>query len=130
SGACSKAGVVVASQFCLSSVMLFFFQAEDGIRDWSVTGVQTCALPIYSAAPRRREAGRPLEAGAGSPVQGGGWLRGDPPPRVRKIGRASCRERVEISVVGGSLKKKQSLQLDKVTDVRTGMTEIGVSAVR
>src|SRR5438046_9702533 len=24
----------------------FFFQAEDGIRDWSVTGVQTCALPI------------------------------------------------------------------------------------
>src|ERR1019366_963265 len=25
-----------------------FFQAEDGIRDWSVTGVQTCALPIYA----------------------------------------------------------------------------------
>src|SRR5258706_15723972 len=24
----------------------FIFQAEDGIRDWSVTGVQTCALPI------------------------------------------------------------------------------------
>src|SRR5262249_56140354 len=27
-------------------VVFFFFQAEDGIRDWSVTGVQTCALPI------------------------------------------------------------------------------------
>src|SRR5262249_58079028 len=27
----------------------FFFQAEDGIRDWSVTGVQTCALPIFQA---------------------------------------------------------------------------------
>src|SRR5256885_4536400 len=27
----------------------FFFQAEDGIRDYKVTGVQTCALPIYSA---------------------------------------------------------------------------------
>src|SRR5437764_1943891 len=26
----------------------FFFQAEDGIRDTSVTGVQTCALPIFS----------------------------------------------------------------------------------
>src|SRR3989339_1397184 len=26
----------------------FFFQAEDGIRDWSGTGVQTCALPIRS----------------------------------------------------------------------------------
>src|SRR5437016_9508525 len=30
---------------CVSCVV-FFFQAEDGIRDWSVTGVQTCALPI------------------------------------------------------------------------------------
>ena len=28
--------------------MSFFFQAEDGIRDSSVTGVQTCALPIYN----------------------------------------------------------------------------------
>src|SRR5256885_9244289 len=27
-------------------VALFFFQAEDGIRDYKVTGVQTCALPI------------------------------------------------------------------------------------
>ena len=27
-------------------IFFFFFQAEDGIRDWSVTGVQTCALPI------------------------------------------------------------------------------------
>src|SRR5262249_30944090 len=30
-------------------VFFFFFQAEDGIRDWSVTGVQTCALPIFYA---------------------------------------------------------------------------------
>src|SRR5437762_9722321 len=30
------------------SIYLFFFQAEDGIRDTSVTGVQTCALPIFS----------------------------------------------------------------------------------
>src|SRR5690606_39784711 len=28
---------------------VFFFQAEDGIRDFHVTGVQTCALPIYRA---------------------------------------------------------------------------------
>src|SRR5437764_530359 len=32
------------------SSLFFFFQAEDGIRDTSVTGVQTCALPIYSQA--------------------------------------------------------------------------------
>src|SRR5262249_59305801 len=31
----------------------FFFQAEDGIRDWSVTGVQTCALPISPRVRRR-----------------------------------------------------------------------------
>ena len=29
-------------------IFFFFFQAEDGIRDTSVTGVQTCALPIYN----------------------------------------------------------------------------------
>src|SRR5437762_4148502 len=37
--------------------MIFFFQAEDGIRDTSVTGVQTCALPISDAIQIRR-AGR------------------------------------------------------------------------
>ena len=31
----------------LSENQAFFFQAEDGIRDVAVTGVQTCALPIY-----------------------------------------------------------------------------------
>jgi len=30
----------------------FFFQAEDGIRDTSVTGVQTCALPIFRISDR------------------------------------------------------------------------------
>src|SRR2546430_8409125 len=30
-----------------SDVFFFFFQAEDGIRDLTVTGVQTCALPIF-----------------------------------------------------------------------------------
>src|SRR5260370_15148587 len=32
------------------SSIFFFFQAEDGIRDSSVTGVQTCALPIFQAS--------------------------------------------------------------------------------
>src|SRR2546429_254853 len=36
-------------------VYLLFFQAEDGIRDVAVTGVQTCALPIYRAAGIQRE---------------------------------------------------------------------------
>src|SRR2546430_4316440 len=33
---------------CVVSCLCFFFQAEDGIRDLTVTGVQTCALPIFS----------------------------------------------------------------------------------
>src|SRR5437016_6536844 len=36
-------------------VFFFFFQAEDGIRDWSVTGVQTCALPISHQSLTGRE---------------------------------------------------------------------------
>src|SRR5690554_6993277 len=42
--------------FCiLFFCFFFFFQAEDGIRDADVTGVQTCALPIWPEAPEERE---------------------------------------------------------------------------
>src|SRR3712207_5708635 len=65
-------------------VYIFFFQAEDGIRDIGVTGVQTCALPISSGG-RAEVAGAP----AGSPQARAaigylaelfrfpGWLRAD-----------------------------------------------------
>src|SRR3712207_9514246 len=45
----------------------FFFQAEDGIRDIGVTGVQTCALPIYTLRRRREivEFNPETHAGAG-----------------------------------------------------------------
>src|SRR5262249_57028265 len=39
--------VILCCNFVLF-MFFFFFQAEDGIRDWSVTGVQTCALPILA----------------------------------------------------------------------------------
>src|SRR2546422_7370484 len=80
----------------------FFFQAEDGIRDVAVTGVQTCALPISSNFTSLKKGYRLVGdvkfdevkkvAGAITPVQ---------------IGRASCRERGEISVVAVTLKKKK-----------------------
>src|SRR4030066_1467469 len=73
----------------------FFFQAEDGIRDSSVTGVQTCALPILT-----RKAARLRER----PSYGTLSLSGR--SHRPEIGRASCRERGEISVVAVSLKKK------------------------
>src|SRR2546426_6563846 len=53
-------------------MFFFFFQAEDGIRDYKVTGVQTCALPISRYLPRLR--GRPV----------GGCHRADP---RREFGR-------------------------------------------
>src|SRR5437016_6741414 len=101
------------------SRLLFFFQAEDGIRDWSVTGVQTCALPIFGANgvldgveqlwphcheeahdlgkvvyARLRELARSLQVCANR--CNAGCMHG-----VLKIGRASCRERVWIS--GGAV---------------------------
>src|SRR5439155_13580786 len=99
----------------------FFFQAEDGIRDGHVTGVQTCALPISPSACRagpsgscgRRPGSNALRfEGAPSPpvsasnaevtrVAAVGIAHATNPRRnqVREIGRASCRERVEILVV-------------------------------
>src|SRR5256885_4426920 len=65
----------------------FFFQAEDGIRDYKVTGVQTCALPIFPRASARgvasgHKAARCPERGAkpeatrpGRPPVAAAWWR-------------------------------------------------------
>src|SRR3989449_4198620 len=58
-------------------VFFFFFQAEDGIRDVAVTGVQTCALPIYPLSRVLKAAGM-TKSGV---IQS--FLRADPNPRVR-----------------------------------------------
>src|SRR5690606_41124500 len=100
--------------------------AEDGIRDFHVTGVQTCALPIYS---RSSDSNNDVMGCSGSRLEEwkldqtmfaiaafAGFLIGtiitlivqrsrqaaDTRSRCarRKIGRASCRERVEMSEVG------------------------------
>src|SRR5258706_3667777 len=94
---------------CTSLIFFFFFQAEDGIRDWSVTGVQTCALPISSATELRRFRVHSLfQPPGGTMLPFFRALRffstlllvcsiplraQDMPLRV-EIGRASCRERV------------------------------------
>src|SRR2546430_6430040 len=85
----------------------FFFQAEDGIRDLTVTGVQTCALPISCTSRNgcirtcRMYCSRLIRLAARS-----NWLatmdfpdivRDDGPVAVTappQIGRASCRGRV------------------------------------
>src|SRR3712207_7339568 len=57
-------------------VFFFFFQAEDGIRDIGVTGVQTCALPIFS-----RPGFRPLRPDRAAPRQGPTGPNHAPPGR-------------------------------------------------
>src|SRR5690606_40122271 len=102
-------------------------QAEDGIRDFHVTGVQTCALPIYRSLRRwcDRQGGGGPAAARSSPPRAilGRRARGEsalsdlvdasvtPPTAPRpagggriypKIGRASCRESAEVAVAGES----------------------------
>src|SRR5262249_5847859 len=81
----------------LPLVRLFsFFQAEDGIRDWSVTGVQTCALPISRLSGLGHlSGGRPICALDQKALQARQFPNDDPRSQ-QKIGRASCRERVEV----------------------------------
>src|ERR1022692_2354364 len=49
--------VAYLSLVCFFVFCFFFFQAEDGIRDYKVTGFQTCALPIYCHGLQRVPAG-------------------------------------------------------------------------
>src|SRR2546430_4668522 len=69
----------------------FFFQAEDGIRDLTVTGVQTCALPIFAGDfPGLRGRVSRLENGppVGFPVQF--RVSGENIETVRKIARETA----------------------------------------
>src|SRR5256885_12703562 len=89
--------------------LCFFFQAEDGIRDYKVTGVQTCALPI--SIKRRKFASafsptaheltaldcsrrRPDCRRGALPSVCAGHYEHPRPLGACEIGRASCRERV------------------------------------
>src|SRR2546429_429869 len=94
----------------LLAFSFFFFQAEDGIRDVAVTGVQTCALPISREARCSPGSSTAPPPEAMAPPATPPPMPTPPPPcapcRPRcasstapsgspaKIGRASCRERV------------------------------------
>src|SRR4051794_41846009 len=98
----------------------FFFQAEDGIRDGRVTGVQTCALPI-SVKARRAESivpSPPSATATSTPSLAGSST---------KIGRASCRERVEISGGAGSLKKKKKKEGEERRVMEKGREKMTVA---
>src|SRR5207249_9732864 len=100
---------------CIS--LFFFFQAEDGIRDRNVTGVQTCALPISNFAAGAGPFsvavgdfnGDSLSDLAVANASGGSIsiLLGDGSGSFTgQIGRASCRERGERWVVGVGVKER------------------------
>src|SRR5205807_7871692 len=65
-----------------NSISVFFFQAEDGIRDYKVTGVQTCALPI---SIHDRAHARGLPRGVAHPLYAGGGVT-----LPAEHGRGSC----------------------------------------
>src|SRR5690606_40633861 len=102
--------------------VFFFFQAEDGIRDFHVTGVQTCALPI-SAWERQLWSVRPSTRCACGSIQDEWMLLASRRTMSlrqfnsrtsrhlwAKIGRASCRERVERAEIEQLiLDKKQNM---------------------
>src|SRR2546430_10702831 len=71
--------------------LFFFFQAEDGIRDLTVTGVQTCALPICA-----RSAGTPSQLISRRPLSVGGELGAFklPPSAARNLFRVSATVRL------------------------------------
>src|SRR5260221_3944163 len=73
----SRSLMRASSVRCWPFFLFFFFQAEDGIRDHCVTGVQTCALPIYPAASL---------AAAHSDLSR--LLRSPPGPATESVGRA------------------------------------------
>src|SRR5689334_24776851 len=75
------------------SMLFFFFQAEDGIRDGTVTGVQTCALPI-SAAARVRGTSAWITARSPAPRARSRTTTRRAPPRSeeRRVGK-ECRSR-------------------------------------
>src|SRR5688500_20255348 len=76
----------------------FFFQAEDGIRDYKVTGVQTCALPIYILAAAIREGYRRARERHGDPAAGS-W-------RWDRVHHANIYHRSEERRVGKEWKDK------------------------
>src|SRR5690349_23423996 len=93
------------SIFLYFFLFFFFFQAEDGIRDLYVTGVQTCALPIWPRPGLHRNAPWPSNSWRTRTYCSDRRVRRRWPldtfarrPRSpnsgREIGRASCRERV------------------------------------
>src|SRR5439155_10763848 len=89
------------------SASCFFFQAEAGIRDGHVTGVQTCALPIWvgsCAFQQRTQSPEPPSR----PVIGASQVAHNGTGAGGEIGRASCRERGEISVDDGTWKEKDA----------------------
>src|SRR5207245_4138889 len=94
---------------------VFFFQAEDGIRDATVTGVQTCALPIF--VKTNFLPGRTFVDDDDLVAQSAAWCaqkNGEVSQAHRRIqiGRASCRERVEMSGGARSYQRPGGRALD------------------
>src|SRR5690348_17604675 len=90
----------------------FFFQAEDGIRDGRVTGVQTCALPIWQGGPARRDVPYTCAAARARQQRGittaGTRSHGMTPVDTATSGDEACRSRSEERRVGKECRSRGS----------------------
>src|SRR5687767_15938913 len=82
------------------SKLFFFFQAEDGIRDKLMTGVQTCALPISGADVPNRRFTIPPTGRARYAAEIVEWRDGTPRPRPASTARPGVSVRSEERRVG------------------------------
>src|SRR5690606_39483022 len=89
---------------------IFFFQAEDGIRDFHVTGVQTCALPISSGGEERR-ASAPAEPSSQRVGRDQLLLEARGVGLERKDGRVVLRD-VDLEVAPGEILDRKSTRLN------------------
>src|SRR5690349_23432500 len=101
----------------------FFFQAEDGIRDLYVTGVQTCALPISPRGCRRCSCGQALRVER-VPADGAGRAGADFPGHVALVHERVDRvlERSEERRVGKECRSRGAPYPEKKKKERTGGT--------
>src|SRR2546430_4865247 len=87
-------GKMVHNYIVNSIFFFFFFQAEDGIRDLTVTGVQTCALPIYPAANEPRNVVESEERPALEELQNRPEGNEEMPQKRRKLDSATHSDEV------------------------------------
>src|SRR5699024_11762752 len=106
------------------SILTFLLQAEDGIRDRNVTGVQTCALPISSSTspPAIPPAASPSSTsgnGSSSPATPATEIPSSPPPARKSRSRGWIDRKSGVQGKGAETRGRAKLTNDRKRRTRT-----------